>query len=179
MSRIGKKPVPVVQGVTVSVSPSAAVVKGPKGTLEVPIPRGITCRVDDGRVLVERGDDTKARRALHGLTRALLANAVAGVTQGFKKELDIEGIGYRAQLQAKTVVFSLGYSHPVEFQIPEGIQVTVEKQTHLVITGASKQLVGQVAADMRSLRKPDVYKGKGVRYTGELIRKKVGKTGAK
>jgi large subunit ribosomal protein L6 len=135
--------------------------------------------MDDGRVLVERADDSKPKRALHGLVRALLANAVNGVTTGYKKELEIEGIGYRAQVQGKKIVLSLGYSHPVEFPIPLGIDIGVEKQVKISIAGADRQLVGQVAADIRKLRKPDVYKAKGIRYAGEVIRKKVGKTGAK
>ena len=179
MSRIGRKPVEVTSGVMVDLSPLAAMVRGPKGALEIPIPRGISCQLEDGRLMVARSDDAKPRRALHGLVRALLANAVTGVTSGFTRELDIEGIGYRALLQGKSIVFSLGYSHPVEFPIPDGISITVDKQTHLVVTGPDKQQVGQVAADIRGLRKPDVYKAKGIRYSDEVIRKKVGKTGAK
>lgn len=183
MSRIGRKPVVLEKSVQVDLTPSAsprrAAVKGPKGSLEVAIPRGITCEQKDGRLLVSRADDSKPRRALHGLVRSLLANAVEGVSKGFKRELDIEGIGYRAQVQGRNVTFSLGYSHPVEFPIPDGIEIAVEKQTHLTVTGPDKQRVGQVAADIRALRKPDVYKAKGIRYSDEVIRKKVGKTGAK
>ena len=154
-------------------------VNGPNGKLEVPLPAGITARVDDGHVLVERGSDLPRDRALHGLARSLIANAVSGVTGGFTKELEIQGIGYKALLEGKEVVLSLGYSHPVRFPIPPGIQITVEKQVRLVVKGADKQTVGQVAADLRRLRAPDVYKGKGIRYAGEVVRKKVGKTGAK
>src|SRR2546425_5938739 len=179
MSRIGRKPVQIVAGVKVDLSASAATIQGPKGLLRVGIPRGISCRLEDGRVLVNRSDDSKPKRALHGLVRALLANAVSGVSTGYTKELEIEGIGYRAQVQGRNVLFNLGYSHPVEFPIPDGIQISVEKQIRIAVSGADKQLVGQVAADIRKLRKPDVYKAKGIRYAGEVIRKKVGKTGAK
>lgn len=179
MSRIGRKPVAVAKGVTVDLTPAAATVRGPKGALQVAIPRGISCRMNDGTVLVERSDDSKPKRALHGLVRALIANAVTGVTAGYKKELEIEGIGYRAQLQGTNLVLNLGYSHAVEFPIPKGIDIAVDKQVKIAISGADRQQVGQVAADIRKLRKPDVYKAKGIRYAGEIIRKKVGKTGAK
>jgi large subunit ribosomal protein L6 len=173
MSRIGKKLVEVPPGVAVSVEGSAMVVKGPKGTLRVPLPKGITLEKQDGRLSLRRADDEHA--ALHGLARSLLANAVQGVAKGFEKHLDIVGIGYRAELKGRVVQFTLGYSHPIDFQIPEGISVAIEKQTHLVVNGADKQQVGEVAAEMRALRPPDPYKNKGVRYTGERLRKKVGK----
>ena len=179
MSRIGRKPIPIAKGVKISVGEGAVGVEGPKGTLRVPLPGGIAARVDDGRVLVERKENTQHERALHGLVRSLIANAVSGVTEGFTKELEIQGIGYKALLDGKAVVLSLGYSHPVRFSIPEGIQITVEKQVRLTVKGADKQAVGQVAAELRSLRPPDVYKGKGIRYVGEFVRKKVGKAGAK
>jgi large subunit ribosomal protein L6 len=179
MSRVGRQPVEVTGGAKVDLSPSVAVVRGPKGNIEVSIPRGISCRLEDSRLVVERADDAKPRRSLHGLIRSLLANAVDGVTKGFTRELEIQGIGYRAQVQGKKVTFHLGFSHPVDFPIPEGITVAVEKNTKILVSGADKQQVGQVAADIRRLKKPDVYKGKGIRYVGEHVRKKVGKTGAK
>lgn len=173
MSRIGRKPIEVPAGVTVEVRPSALEVKGPKGTLSVPLPRGLQVERQDGRLTLKREDEDLV--ALHGLTRALLANAVQGVSKGFEKHLDIVGIGYRADVKGNTVVFTLGYSHPIEFAIPKGIAITVEKQTHLVVSGADRQQVGQVAAKIRALRPPDPYKNKGIRYTGEKLRKKVGK----
>jgi large subunit ribosomal protein L6 len=152
-------------------------VQGPKGKLSLAIPRGISFEQKDGVLTALR--ETEDHRALHGLARALVANAVHGVTQGFKKDLDIVGVGYRAELKGKIVNFALGKSHPIEFPIPEGIQVAVEKQTHIVVSGADKGQVGQVAADMRSLRPPDPYKQKGIRITGERLKKKAGKAGAK
>ena len=178
MSRIGKQPVAFESSVKLEVARAQAVVQGPKGKLMVPIPAGITVKVETGAAIVERKDDSKPQRALHGLTRALLANAVHGVTKGFAKNLEIHGVGYRAAVKAKIVNFSLGYTHPVEFPIPEGIEVKIEKNTKLEISGFDKQQVGQVAAEMRALRPPDVYKLKGVRYAGEQLRKKAGKTGA-
>ena len=152
------------------------VVKGPKGTLRVPIPPGVHFEKQDGHYVVKRERSEQA--ALHGLARSLLANAVRGVAQGFEKHLDIVGIGYRAEVKGKSVVFTLGYSHPIEMPIPEGLSITVEKQTHIVVSGADKQRVGQVAADIRALRPPDPYKNKGIRYTGERLKKKVGKAAA-
>jgi large subunit ribosomal protein L6 len=175
MSRIGKKPIPLPQGVKVQIG-DQLLVEGPKGRLTVPLPGGIQVRQADGSLLVERSSDDHA--ALHGLTRALAANAVQGVTTGFTKELDIVGIGYRADLKGRVASFTLGYSHPIEFLLPEGVDMKIEKQTHLVVSGADRQLVGQVAANIRALRPPEPYKNKGVRYTGEKLRKKVGKTGA-
>jgi large subunit ribosomal protein L6 len=179
MSRIGKKPIPLPAGVKYKVDGNTVLVEGPKGKVSAMIAEGISLETKDGTLHVNRSDDKFA--AYHGLTRALVFNAVHGVTEGWKKELDIVGIGYRAELKGKsTVVFTLGYSHPIEFPLPAGIDVTVDpKQTHLAITGIDRQKVGQVAADMRSLRKPDPYKNKGVRYTGEKLKKKAGKTGAK
>jgi large subunit ribosomal protein L6 len=179
MSRIGKKPIPLPTGVKYTVSGNTVLVEGPKGKVSALIADGITLETKDGQLLVNRNDDKVA--AFHGLTRALVYNAVHGVTQGWKKELDIVGIGYRAELKGKgTVVFTLGYSHPIEFPLPTGIEAAVDpKQTHLTITGIDRQKVGQVAADMRSLRKPDPYKNKGVRYSDEKLKKKAGKTGAK
>jgi large subunit ribosomal protein L6 len=179
MSRIGRLPVPVASGVKVDVAGRTVNVKGPKGALSQALPGGIDAEVADGKILVKRRDDSKTQRALHGLTRALLNNAVVGVTAGFTKELEIQGVGYRAQLAGSSVSFTLGYTHPIEFPIPKGIQIAVDKQTKLTITGIDRQQVGHVAAKIRSLRPPDVYKGKGVRYVNEVVRKKAGKTGAK
>ena len=180
MSRIGKKPIALPQGVTVNIAAGAVEVKGPKGSLKQAVPPGILF-AKDGEALVaklEREEDPSLRK-FHGLARSLVANAVAGVTDGFKKELDIVGVGYRAELKGSQVHFALGFSHPVVFEVPKGIDVTVEKNTHIVVTGVDRQLVGQVAANMRRLRKPDPYKQKGVRYTGEVLKKKAGKTGTK
>ena len=176
MSRIGRKPIPVPAGVKVQISAAAVEVQGPKGKLKVNVPTGITFEQKDGILNALR--QSEEHRALHGLARALVANAVRGVTDGFKKELDIVGVGYRAESKGKTVVFALGYSHPVEFAVPEGIQVAVEKQTHLVVSGADRAQVGQVAADIRGLRPPDPYKQKGIRLVGERLKKKAGKAGA-
>jgi large subunit ribosomal protein L6 len=175
MSRIGKKPIPLPQGVKIAVGERLEVT-GPKGKLSVPIPAGITIEQAGGKLELKRDGDQHA--ALHGLTRALAANAVQGVSTGFTRELDIVGIGYRADVKGKVVTFTLGYSHPIEFLLPEGVECKIDKQTHLVLTGYDRQMLGQVAANMRALRKPDPYKNKGVRYTGEALRKKVGKTGA-
>ena len=179
MSRIGKKPITLPKGVTVKIAPDAVEVQGPKGKMRQAIPPGIVFAQEDGDVVakLERSDDSL--RKFHGLARSLVANAVLGVTEGFKKELDIVGVGYRAEVKGKQVVFALGYSHPVVFDIPTGIDVAVDKQTHITVTGVDRQLVGQVAANIRRMRKPDPYKQKGVRYTGEVLKKKVGKTGAK
>jgi large subunit ribosomal protein L6 len=181
MSRIGKKPIPMPAGVKYTVSSDGAtvLVEGPKGKVTAMLPGGIKLVQKDGNLIAERENDKQA--AFHGLARSLVSNAVVGVTTGWTKELDIVGIGYRAELKGKSmVVFTLGYSHQIEFPLPAGIEVAVDpKQTHLTISGIDRQKVGQVAADMRSLRKPDPYKNKGVRYTGEKLKKKVGKTGAK
>jgi large subunit ribosomal protein L6 len=178
MSRIGKKPIPVPSGVKINKLADGRVeVQGPKGKLNVLVPAQIKLEQKDGVLTALRQNEE--HRALHGLARALLANAVHGVTQGFKKELDIVGVGYRAELKGKVVSFALGKSHPVEFPIPEGIQIAVDKQTHLVVSGADKAQVGQVAANIRSLRPPDPYKQKGIRITGERLKKKAGKAGAK
>ena len=178
MSRIGKKPIPIPKGVTVAVASGAIEVKGPRGALATPFPPGVTFEVVDGHIQARTIREDKELGKFHGLARSLVANAVKGVTEGFKKELDIVGIGYRAEVKGRQVVFALGYSHPVVFDIPQGIDITIEKQTHITVTGIDRQLVGQVAADIRSFRKPDPYKQKGVRYTGEVLKKKVGKTGA-
>lgn len=175
MSRVGKKPISLPKGVKIQVD-DKLLVEGPKGKLSVSLPKGIRVRQEDGQVLISRDGDEFA--ASHGLTRALAANAVQGVSSGFSKELDIVGIGYRADVKGRIATFSLGYSHPIEVLLPEGIDVKIDKQTHVVVSGADRQLVGQVAANIRALRPPDPYKNKGVRYTGEMLRKKVGKTGA-
>src|ERR1700676_2770347 len=177
MSRIGRKPIAVPAGVKIQIAPGSVEVQGPKGKLSVRLPGGITLEQKGAELQALRQDDEHA--ALHGLARALVANAVHGVTTGFKKDLDIVGVGYRAELKGKMVAFALGRSHPIEFKIPEGIQISVEKQTHLVVSGADKGQVGQVAADIRSLRPPDPYKQKGIRITGERLKKKAGKAGAK
>lgn len=177
MSRIGNKPIPVPSGVKIAMDSDKIDVQGPKGKLSVAVPRGISFEQKEGVLNVKRESDEQ--RAVHGLARALVANAVHGVTQGFKKEMDIVGVGYRAELKGKAVAFALGKSHPIEFKIPEGIQIAVDKQTHLIISGADKGQVGQVAADIRSLRPPDPYKQKGIRITGERLKKKAGKAGAK
>ncbi len=179
MSRIGKKPIALPQGVTVKIEGNTVAVQGPKGKLDTHVPAGITVEQKDGHLVAVRENDSQA--ALHGLARALVNNAVEGVTKGWTRELEIVGIGYRAELKGKgTVVFSLGFSHPIEYPLPSGIEVAVDpKQTKLSVTGIDRQKVGQVAAEMRGLRPPDPYKNKGVRYVGERLKKKVGKTGAK
>jgi large subunit ribosomal protein L6 len=179
MSRIGKKPIALPKGVKYTVEGNTVLVEGPKGKVSALIAPGISLETKDGTLHVNRESDKAA--AFHGLTRALVFNAVHGVTAGWTKDLDIVGIGYRAELKGKgMVVFTLGYSHPIEFPLPTGIEVTVDpKMTHLTISGIDRQKVGQVAADMRSLRKPDPYKNKGVRYTGEKLKKKAGKSGSK
>ncbi|HZL55864.1 MAG TPA: 50S ribosomal protein L6 [Bryobacteraceae bacterium] len=175
MSRVGKKLIPVPSGVKIQIG-TPLKVQGPKGTLEVPVPAGIRVEQNDGKLELIRDSDEHA--ALHGLTRALLANAVQGVSTGFTRELDIVGIGYRADVKGKLATFTLGYSHPIEVLLPDGVDLKIDKQTHLVLTGFDKQALGQVAANIRALRKPDPYKNKGIRYTGEALKKKVGKSGA-
>jgi len=179
MSRIGKKPIPIPKGVTVKIEGNTVAVQGPKGKLDTQLPAGIKVQQQDGHLLAIRENDSQA--AVHGLARALVNNAVEGVTKGWTRDLEIVGIGYRAEMKGKnTVVFSLGYSHLIEYPLPAGIEATVDpKQTKLSITGIDRQKVGQVAAEMRSLRPPDPYKNKGVRHAGERLKKKVGKTGAK
>ena len=179
MSRIGKKPIAIPKGVSFSVEGNTVTVKGPKGAVTNHLPAGVALAQQDGHIVVSRQEES--RRAVHGLVRALVNNAVLGVTTGWTRELEIVGIGYRAELKGKgTVVFTLGYSHPIEYPLPSGIQVAIDpKQTRLTISGIDRQKVGQVAAEMRSLRPPDPYKQKGVRYVGERLKKKVGKTGAK
>jgi large subunit ribosomal protein L6 len=185
MSRIGKKPIAVPGGVTVTISDRELEVKGPKGTLKTPVPEGISFRLEDGQLQAERTSDDLA--AQHGLARALANNAIVGVTEGFTRQMDVVGVGYKADVQGKRIVFALGFSHPIEFPLPEGVEAKAERvpakssiqqyQTTLTLTGIDKQKLGQVAAEMHMLRKPDAYKGKGVRYAGVPIKLKPGKTG--
>ena len=179
MSRIGKQPIPLVSGVKVAIDAGTVSVQGPKGSISQALPRGISAAIEDQQLLVKRQDDSKSQRALHGLSRALLANAVRGVTEGFAKELEIHGVGYRAEVKGKILNLTLGYTHAVEFPIPEGVQISVEKNTRISVSGFDRQQVGQVAADIRAKRPPDVYKLKGIRYAGERLRKKAGKTAIK
>src|SRR5690348_6013238 len=175
MSRVGNKPIPLPKGVKITIG-NEMLVEGPKGKLHVPIASGIQAKQSDGQLQFTRDSDQHA--PLHGLTRALVAAAVHGVSAGFTRELDITGVGYRADVKGKIATFTLGYSHPIEVLLPDGVELKIDKQTHLVLSGYDKQMVGQVAANIRALRKPDPYKNKGIRYTGEQLRKKVGKTGA-
>ncbi len=178
MSRIGKQPIGIPSGVTVNVANGEVQVKGPKGQLTGAIPAGITGKVEGDQLVFERSNDTKPNRANHGLARALANNMVVGCTDGFTKRLEIEGVGYRADVQGKVLNLLLGFSHPVAMPIPEGLKVAVDGNTKVSIEGADKQVVGQFAADVRALRPPEPYKGKGVRYDDEHIRRKVGKAGA-
>ena len=179
MSRIGKKSITLPKGVTVKVADGALDVQGPKGKMRQGTPPGITFAVSDGVLQATRASEAPEVAKYYGLARSLAANAVAGVTDGFKKELDIVGVGYRAEVKGKQVIFALGYSHAVVYDVPPGIDIVIDKQTHITVTGVDRQLVGQVAANIRRLREPDPYKQKGVRYTGEVLKKKAGKTGAK
>lgn len=178
MSRIGRMPIQLPKEVKISHDPSKIEVAGPKGTLACDIPRGIAVTVDGGKVLIQREREERSLKALHGLTRSLIANMVTGVTQGFEKKLEIIGVGFRADLQGNLLKLTLGFSHPVLFPIPEGIKVEVDKQTLITVRGINKQLVGTIAAKLRAIKPPEPYKGKGIRYFGEKIRKKVGKTKA-
>ena len=177
MSRIGKMPIDIPEGAKVSLEGGVFSAEGPKGRVTQAITEGIDVVIEDGQVKVSRPDDTGPSRAKHGLVRALLQNAVTGVCEGFKKELELVGVGYRAAVEGKTINFRLGYSHPVVFDIPEGISVEIERNNIISVSGADRQQVGQVAAEIRALRKPDAYKGKGLRYRGERLRLKVGKAG--
>jgi len=179
MSRIGKKPIAIPKGVKVAVTGAQVEVQGPKGKLDLTVHELCSVKVSDATILVSRAADHRTAKALHGLTRALVANMVLGVTEGFERKLEIQGIGYRVALAGRTLTFSLGFSHPIVFPLPEGVQAEVDKQTLITVRGVDKHLVGQTAARMRALRPPDPYKGKGVRYQDEVVRKKVGKTGAK
>jgi len=175
MSRVGNKPIPLPKGVKITIG-NQLDVEGPKGKLSVPIPEGVRAEQKDSTLQLVRENDKFA--AVHGLTRALTANAVQGVSTGFTREMDIVGTGYRADVKGQIATFTLGYSHPIEFLLPKGVDLKVDKQTHLVLSGHDRQVVGQIAAQIRALRPPDPYKNKGVRYTGEVLRKKAGKTGA-
>jgi large subunit ribosomal protein L6 len=185
MSRVGKKPITIPSGVEVKIHDAELEVKGPKGTLRTPIPDGISFKIEDGALIAERGNDDQA--AFHGLGRALANNAIVGVTEGFKKDMDVVGVGYKADVQGKKIVFALGYSHPIEFPLPEGIEAKAERvptkttinqyQLTLTLTGIDKQMLGQVCAELNRLRKPDAYKGKGVRYADRQYKLKPGKTG--
>jgi len=179
MSRIGRKPVPVPNGVTVTVNGPAITVKGPKGELSRKLHPDMQVKVENGNVTVDRPSDEDRHRALHGLTRSLIANMVEGVTQGYKKQLEITGVGYKAEVKPFGLQLALGYSHPVEYRAPAGIKLTAPQPTAVVIEGADKEKVGQVAAEIRALRKPEPYKGKGVKYQGEQVRRKAGKAGGK
>lgn len=185
MSRVGKKPIAIPAGVTVTISDGELEVKGPKGTLKTPVPKGVKFKQDEGILVAERADDSFT--AFHGLARALANNAVLGVTEGFKRELDVVGVGYKADVQGKKIVFALGYSHPIEYVLPDGVEAKAERvntktsinqyQLTLTLSGIDKQKLGQVAAELNRLRKPDAYKGKGVRYADRYYRLKPGKTG--
>ena len=185
MSRVGKKPITIPSGVTVTIGEKELEVKGPKGSLKTPVPSGIKFKQEDGALIAERENDDQS--AFHGLARALANNAVVGVTEGFKKDMDVVGVGYKADVQGKKILFSLGYSHPIEYQLPDGIEAKTERvntkttinqyQTTITLSGIDRQKLGQVAAELNRLRKPDAYKGKGVRYADKLYRLKPGKTG--
>ena len=179
MSRIGKRPVPVPNGVTVTMNGHAITVKGPKGELSRKLHEDMRVTVENGTVTVNRPSDNDRHRALHGLTRSLIANMVEGVTQGYRKQLEITGVGYKAEVRPYGLQLALGFSHPVEYRAPAGIKLTAPQPTAVVIEGADKEKVGQVAAEIRALRKPEPYKGKGVKYQGEQIRRKAGKAGGK
>ena len=179
MSRIGKMPVPVPNGVTVNIDGSVVSVKGPKGELKRTFPNGISFAIEENKVVASRSSDEANQKALHGLSRALVANMVEGVTKGYQKQLEITGVGYKAEPKPYGLLFSLGYSHTIAFKAPQGITLKAPQPTQVVIEGADKEVVGQVAAEIRSLRKPEPYKGKGIKYVGEKIRRKAGKAGGK
>jgi large subunit ribosomal protein L6 len=178
MSRVGKKPIVLPKGVKVNISETELKVEGPRGKLTSPVLPGISFAMENGELVCQRKSDARQQRAFHGLARALAHNAVKGVSEGFSRDLDIVGVGYRAQVEGKKVVFALGFSHPVEYPIPEGIEIKIEKQTRVTVSGNDRQQVGQVAAEIRKLRRPDPYKQKGIRYVGEVLKKKAGKAGA-
>ncbi len=179
MSRIGKKPIPVPKNVTATVEGQTVKVKGPKGELERRLHPSMAIALDDGNITVARPSDEPGHRALHGLTRTLVANMVDGVTKGYSKQLEIIGVGYKAEARPYGLQLALGFSHPVEYRAPKGIKLTAPQPTQIIIEGADKELVGQVAAELRSLRPPEPYKGKGIKYQGEQVRRKAGKAGAK
>ena len=179
MSRIGRMPVAIPTGVTVEIVNNYMTVKGPKGTLERQLPVEMEIKQEDGNVIVTRPNDLKKMKSLHGLTRTLIANMIHGVTEGYEKKLEVNGVGYRAAKQGKKLTLSLGYSHPVEMEDPEGIETVLEGQNVIIVKGINKEKVGQYAAEIRSKREPEPYKGKGIKYADEVIRRKVGKTGKK
>ncbi|MFZ4664821.1 MAG: 50S ribosomal protein L6 [Prochlorotrichaceae cyanobacterium] len=179
MSRIGKRPIPLPDKVTVTIEGQAVAVKGPKGELSRVLPSGVTVQQEEKTVVVNRVNDSRVARERHGLCRTLVFNMVEGVSQGYSKRLEIQGVGYRAQVQGQKLVLSMGYSHPVEMDPPQGIQFAVENNTNVIITGIDKELVGNTAARIRAVRPPEPYKGKGIRYAGEQVRRKAGKTGKK
>jgi large subunit ribosomal protein L6 len=179
MSRIGKRPIPVPSGVTVTLDGNTVTVKGPRGTLSRTLPEEMQVTQENGEITVARPSDEPRHRALHGLSRTLVANMVDGVTKGFQKQLDIVGVGYRAETKPYGLLLALGYSHPIEYKAPEGIKLTAQNPTTVIVDGSSKEVVGQVAAEIRSLRPPEPYKGKGIKYAGEQIRRKAGKAGGK
>ena len=179
MSRIGKRPIPVPSGVTVTLDGNTVTVKGPRGTLSRALPEEMQVTQENGEIMVARPSDEPRHRALHGLSRTLVANMVEGVTKGFQKQLDIVGVGYRAETKPYGLFLALGYSHPIEYKAPEGIKLTAQNPTTVIVDGSSKEVVGQVAAEIRSLRPPEPYKGKGIKYAGEQIRRKAGKAGGK
>ncbi len=175
MSRIGRQPVNIPQGVKVQIDGTIVRAEGPKGKLMQPVPEGLSAKLENNQLLISRNGDDRKIRALHGLARALVANMVTGVKDGFERKLDIVGIGYRAQIQGRVITLALGYSHPVVFPLPEGITAEIERQVAITLRGADKALLGQTAAKLRALREPDPYKGKGIKYSDEVIRRKVGK----
>ncbi len=179
MSRIGRMPIPVPSGTKVQIQDGTLVAEGPRGKVAQPLFEGYPVKIEDGVVTIERTGETGPERAKHGLLRALVANAVQGVSAGFTKQLDIVGVGYRAEVKGPQVQFALGYSHPVLYDIPEGIKIEIDKANRVTVSGADRQKVGQVAAEIRGLRRPDPYKGKGIKYTNEVLRRKVGKAGGK
>lgn len=179
MSRIGKKPIAIPQGVTIEMDAKNIIVTGPKGTLRQDIPGDIMVKQEENNLMVERPNDSKQNRAFHGLTRALVSNMVQGVSNGFERKLELVGVGYRAQLQGKKLVINIGFSHPVEIEPPEGIEFEVPAATRITVRGIDKQLVGNTAAHIRAIRKPEPYKGKGIKYDNEVIRRKAGKSGAR
>ena len=175
MSRIGKKPIPIPDGVKVQIDGDVVRAEGPKGKLSQPIPAGLSAKIENNQLVISRSGEDRKVRALHGLARALMFNMVTGVKDGFERKLEIVGIGYRAQLQGRVITLALGYSHPVLFPLPEGVTAEIDRQVSITLRGADKAVLGQTAAKLRALREPDPYKGKGIRYANEVVRKKVGK----
>jgi large subunit ribosomal protein L6 len=179
MSRIGKRPIPVPNNVTVTITGQSVAVKGPKGELARTLPGEVEVLQEDGTILVNRRSESRPARQRHGLCRTLVANMVEGVSQGFQRKLEIQGVGYRAQVQGRNLILSVGYSHPVQIEPPDGIQLAVENNTNVVVSGINKEIVGNIAAQIRAVRPPEPYKGKGIRYAGEMVRRKAGKAGKK